>query len=230
MKYVPGLLAGQLSRSQGNTTASHNRFGSYFRNRVTPVNPRTALQTLQRNALGGLSSDFRTLTAVQRLGWANLGAQVPRVDSLGQTFFMTGLQMFTSLGRNAISTGSSPLSNAPALETPSTLLSITPVATSSLGGTFTVAWTPTPLGTSEKIVVEATGPISPGRNFVPRSSFRQVFVGAAASTSPADIKAAWVAKFGALSSSIGMKVFVRIKVVTGNFFAGPPLESSVVIS
>jgi hypothetical protein len=84
MKYVPGAFVGVLSRSQGSTTASHNRFGAYLRNRIIPVNPNTSKQADARATLASNSSRYRTLSEGQRAGWAALGAQITRLDTLGQ--------------------------------------------------------------------------------------------------------------------------------------------------
>ena len=100
MKYVPGPFVGQLSGSQGNTTASHNKFGSYLRNRVVPVDPRTAKQLAVRALIQGFSEFWRTLSQAQRDGWSFLGDQMTRLDTQGQSYTLTGLQAFTSINMN----------------------------------------------------------------------------------------------------------------------------------
>lgn len=130
MKYVPSALIGQLSKSQGSTTASHNRFGSYFRNRVVPVNPQTAKQTTQRNDLQELSQQYRQLTEAQRLGWAALGLNMVRLDSQGQAYTLTGLQAYTSINRNRRLLGLADSSSAPAIGSITALTTITLTATS----------------------------------------------------------------------------------------------------
>ncbi len=129
MKYVPSALIGQLSRSQGSTTASHNRFGSYFRNRVTPTNPNTAKQATQRATIQAASAQWRLLSEAQRAGWTALGANMTRQDSQGQEYSLTGLQAYTSQYRNNTLVGGTILSAAPALAEPSTLLTLTVTAT-----------------------------------------------------------------------------------------------------
>lgn len=130
MKYVPSALIGQLSKSMGSTTGSHNRFGAYLRNRTIPVNPNTTKQATQRATIQAASAAWRALTDIQRAGWAALGASMSRVDSLGQTYNLTGLQAYTSVYRNLVTIGVAPLSAAPALTEPTTLTSITITATS----------------------------------------------------------------------------------------------------
>lgn len=131
MKYVPSALVGQLSKSQGSTTAARNRFGSYFRNRTMPVNPSTALQSTQRAILSAASFGWRALTDAQRDGWAALGLQMTRTDSLGQTYSLTGLQAYSSVYRNVTTYGGTPPSDAPALSPPTNLTSITITATAA---------------------------------------------------------------------------------------------------
>lgn len=129
MKYTPSALIGPLSRSAGSTTASHNRFGNYFRNRTIPTNPNTTKQATQRATIQAASAGWRALTSTQRAGWAALGAQMTRQDSLGNSYTLTGLQAFTSAYRNLTTTSGTLLTDAPALAEPTTLLTLTLTAT-----------------------------------------------------------------------------------------------------
>lgn len=93
---------------------------------------------------------------------------------------------------------------------------------------LSVAFTPTPLAAGEKIVIEATRQVSPGISFLPRSEYKQVFVGSAASASPANILSAYNALFGALIA--GQKIFVRAWSVSSNGIASVPVLSTVVVT
>ncbi len=93
---------------------------------------------------------------------------------------------------------------------------------------LSVAFTATPLATGEKLVVEATNQVSAGISFQPRSAYKQVFIGAAATASPANILAAWNVLYGALI--VGQKVFIRAWVIGTNGQASKPIYSSKVIS
>ena len=129
MKYVPGLLVGVLSRKAGSTVASHNRFGPYLRNRVIPVNPATTNQILYRTRLTGWSQAWRALTSTERAGWTALGATMSRLDSLGVSYTLTGLQAYTSLNVNLQVVGAGPLNDAPALSGVTAVATCTPTAT-----------------------------------------------------------------------------------------------------
>jgi hypothetical protein len=93
---------------------------------------------------------------------------------------------------------------------------------------LSVAFTPTPLATGEKIVIEATAQVSQGISFRPRSAYKTVFVGAAASTSPANILANYNAIFGALIA--GQKIFVRAFAVNATGFKSEVYNKSIVVS
>lgn len=93
---------------------------------------------------------------------------------------------------------------------------------------LSLVFAPTPLAAGEKLIVEAGAQISAGRNFVPRSYYKVVFVGAAASASPANILAAYTAIFGALVA--GKKIFLRARVIGGNGLASAPLVTSKIIT
>lgn len=129
MKYLPGLLAGQLSGKAGNTVASRNKFGSYFRTRVNPMLVQNSYTGAVRANFGGNSQAWRTLTEAQRTGWTALGASISRTNSLGQTYHPTGAQMYNSVNRNIFTYGGTALAAAPVYTAPATLVTVTPTAT-----------------------------------------------------------------------------------------------------
>jgi hypothetical protein len=93
---------------------------------------------------------------------------------------------------------------------------------------LSVAFTPTPLATGEIIVIDATDQVSAGKSFMPRSKYKQVFVGAAASASPANILSAWNAIYGSLIA--GTKIFIRATVISADGFASTPILTSAIVA
>lgn len=131
VKYLPSLLGvGQLSGQAGNTVASRNRNGSYLRTRVTPVNPRTSLQSAVRASFASFATNWKALTDAQRGSWDALGAGTSRTDSLGSTYTLTGLQSYISVNRNLATIGSAAVTTAPANLPPLALTGLTVTATS----------------------------------------------------------------------------------------------------
>ncbi len=85
----------QASGSIAGITYSHNRGGMYTRARVTPTDPSTERQQAMRTAMATLAAYWgNTLTPAQRAGWNLYGANVPWLNPLGQTIFLTGQQHF----------------------------------------------------------------------------------------------------------------------------------------
>ncbi len=88
----------QASGSIAGITYSHNRGGMYTRARVTPTDPNSPQQTIMRNAMGVLAPYWGdTLSAAQRAAWDLYGANVPWINPLGQTIFLTGQQHFNRI-------------------------------------------------------------------------------------------------------------------------------------
>jgi hypothetical protein len=85
----------QASGSIAGITFSHNRGGMYTRARVTPTDPSSFRQQEMRTAMGTLAPYWgETLTAGERAAWDLYGDNVPMINPLGQTIFLTGQQHF----------------------------------------------------------------------------------------------------------------------------------------
>lgn len=210
-----GSLAGQ--------TSSRNRFGQYRRTRAIPVNPATGAQGSARARLAESATSYRSLTDAQRAGWESLGALMTRTDSLGQSYALTGLQAFVSVNSTLAAEGSAALTDAPALVVPDALLTMTITST---GGTLSVAYTGTPLGTGVKLMCFMSPQRSAGRSF--ESDYRLIGVTAAAAASPYNALSAYTAKFGA--PVVGNRIFCTLYATKGGFTSGPLYGSHVVVT
>lgn len=94
MKYTPTALIGPLSGSQGSTTASHNRYGYYFRFKSSPVNPNSTRQATIRGIFAQLVNRWTsTVTAAQRIAWETYAANTP-VLSKGVLINLTAQTMY----------------------------------------------------------------------------------------------------------------------------------------
>lgn len=113
MKIQYSALVNSTSGKLNGSVASHNKGGSYLRNKGIVANPRTALQTLQRGILGSISSQWRLLTQDQRNDWMAAAAEWPYTDPFGQTKYLSGAQLFTKLNVNLATNGQTPNFEAP---------------------------------------------------------------------------------------------------------------------
>ena len=95
MKFTTGAMVGDLSGSIGSTTASHNRFGPYFRNRVIPVNPNTPRQQEVRSLFATMVNVWNnTLTEVLRDAWILWANNTTIQGKTGDPINITGQNAF----------------------------------------------------------------------------------------------------------------------------------------
>lgn len=209
------------SGSLAGTTSSRNRFGQYRRSRAIPVNPNSAFQGTVRARLSANAATWRTLTAAQRAGWNDLANGFTRTNSLGATYNMTGFMCYCSCNNNQAAAGNAALADAPALVTPATPLTAVITLTAAA---FSIAYTPTPLGAGARLFTYTSLQRSPGRAF--EGDFRLLAQSAAAAASPANVYAAYVARFGV--PVVGNRIFVQLRTYLGGFLSGPLTTSAVV--
>ena len=226
MKYVPGPMFGQFSGSQGNTTASHNKFGSYTRNRIIPVDPRTAKQLAVRALIQGFSEFWRTLSQAQRDGWKFLGDQMQRLDTQGQSYTLTGLQAFTSINMNRDVLGLAVSQDAPALDVPTNIFTLTPAA-AAVAQSFEID-SNVALAATQTLVLDASDDISAGINFVPRGAFKFLKTEDDLQIPPYDVAVEWLAIYGILTEA--EKIFTRAVVINDAGFAGAVIEANTIVA
>lgn len=215
------MLIEPRSGSYQGVTSSRNRYGQYVRTRATPVNPNSGSQGTVRNRLADNAAAWRDLTGDQRAGWESLGGQIVRTDSLGQSYTLNGFGAFVSVNNNQLAAGNAVLSDAPAIVTPVGLLTATITLTAIA---FSIAYTATPLGAGVRLFVYASPQRSAGRSY--ESDLRLVHVSAAAAASPANVLAAYSARFGAPVA--GNRIFLALMTYEGGFRSGPMSLSQVV--
>lgn len=165
-------LGGEMSGSLGGITASHNRGGAYLRRRSIPTNPNSTRQQQIRTFFGaGVQAWTQTLTPLQRQDWRDYAAAVPRTDSLGNQYFMTGQQAFISSRTMQQLAGQTPVSAAPlVLDTGVPVTDVIPEETGveDDGGTprfHSSVFFGGPRGVAGDLLIFAGIPQSPGRTF-----------------------------------------------------------------
>ena len=208
------FLGSPQSGSFRDDTSSRNRYGQYYRNRATPVQPRTSAQLNQRSRMSTNAAAWRALTDAQRAGWTSLGGMMQRTDSLGQTYTLNGFGAYCSVNNNKLQAGDAAVSAAPALATPTDLATVTLTLTAAA---FSVAYTATPLPASTRLFIFVSPQMSAGRIF--NGDYRLIAVTAAAAASPANILAAYTARFGV--PVVGNRIFVSCQTYLGGFKGSP---------
>lgn len=228
-KFTPGAIVSEVRGTIAATTFSKNKGGAILRNRVTPINRRSTNQTQRRQVLASLASAWRGLTQAERDSWNSGAANFPQSDSLGQTIFLTGEQLYVRCNSNLILTGNAQITSCP---TPASfaVLAFTSLTATADDGVISLAFTPTvPAGF--ELVIRATPPVSPGVSFVPQSKFRFISSIAPAATSPQLLSTPYATVFGAITGAADQKIFVEMFLVEQTSgLAGIPVRGVGVIS
>ncbi len=215
------FLGPPASGSAAGQTSSRNRFGQYLRTRATPVNPASTAQQSVRNRMSTNAAGWRALTSAQRAGWLSLGGMITRTDALGQVYTLNGFMAYCSVNNNNLAAGNAIVADAPALVTPTGLLTATLTLTAAA---FSLAYTTTPLGAGARLFSYVSPQRSAGVAF--EADLRLLAVSAAAAASPAVLLTAYTARFGV--PVVGNRIFLSLSVYQSGFLSGPLLLSQVV--
>jgi len=231
MKYAPSLIGvGQLSGSSGSTTASHNRYGTYFRNRTIPTNPNSVSQQGVRGIFGGFAQRWRTLTASQRLAWSALALNIPRINSLGQSYTLAGNALYASYNLNLDACAQPVIDDAPALDSPPVISSLVVTVDVNAVEGMSAAYGATGGSGVNFIIVRASAPRSAGRDFVGRGELKQITVIAGDDASPVALEAFYEAVFGAgWEGQAGMEIVFEFAPVSEFGLAGTPVKHQATI-
>lgn len=207
MKIKWGALVVDGRNKIGGQVASKNRHGSYMRNKVTPVNPKSASQVTVRARLSGFASGWRGLTAGQRLAWNAAVSDFKKTDIFGDIQNPSGFNLYVKLNSNLANIGVAALTNPPLPQAVSVFTTGT-LAAAAGAQSMSLTVTPAVQPATETIVVKATPGISAGKTFV-KSEFRQIGTFTAATAGSYDLAAMYIAKFGPIGPA-GVKVFVEV--------------------
>lgn len=153
------------SGSIGGTTFSHNRYGTYTRQRRSPVQPQTPPQVAQRAAFTFVSQYWRnTLTAAEREAWIDYAAQTPVTDVFGDSQVLPGNAMFTRFNAFWYRTQLAVVAAAPTTPGMAPAMSSVLAGTTVLGLQIT-ALAPGLLAADRIGIFIAAAPVSQAKNF-----------------------------------------------------------------
>lgn len=209
MKAKFGAIVVDGRGKAGGHVFSKNRGGSYMRTKVTPSNPQTFAQQSTRSSLTAFAQAFRSLTQAQIAGWNNAVESFKTTNIFGDVKNPSGINLFVRLNTLIALVGGASIDDAPL---PSEVGSLTDLsATADVSSTsFDVVFAPTPVPANHAVVIKASRQSSPGVSAFKGKATVITFV-APAGTSPADIYADYIAKYGDLVA--GQKVSIEAFIV-----------------
>lgn len=226
MKTKFGAIVVDGRNKVGGHVASKNRAGSYFRTKVTPINPGTSYQVNVRNRLAGLSSAWRALEASERLAWNAVVADYARTDIFGDLRNPSGFNLHQMLNNNRINIGLPAITTPPM---PEAVAAFTSLSIAALAETQKLTLTFGPaIDEDHRVLIRATPSISAGITFV-KSWYRQIGVIWLGHASPFDAESYYTAKFGVIGAA-GTKIsvqLVQIRQDTGQ--SGIPIQASCIV-
>lgn len=238
-KILFGPLILDARKKIGGVVFSNSRTRAYVRRKVSPIQPRTTSQRAVRANFTANSKGWSgTLSPADRQSFTALASSLTKKDRLGQTFVLTGAQLYQSISRNLHTCGLGPLVLAPANMGVSDLGGITLVEKANdpspgAGPGITVA--PVNAAASgEFLVITGAAPEAAGRSFVGKSKYRILMVGEPSSGSPSwqppvDVTAAYAAKFGTLA--VGMVIHLQINNInSANGAQGKPYPGVITLT
>lgn len=116
VKFGGGIT--DMRGSIGGTVFSRNKSGAIARQRTTPINPKTALQSAIRAILSFVAQLWRTgTTAVQKAAWATYAANVPAKNKLGEVINLSGFNQFVKSNTTLKAAGIAEIADAPTIFT-----------------------------------------------------------------------------------------------------------------
>lgn len=226
-KILTTAIVADIRNKLNGSVFSKNRYGSYVRTKVTPVNPQTTAQQNARNLLSTNSQAWRGLTEAQRQGWIDAAANFPFTDIFGNTKTLSGSALYIKLNNNLVAAGQAAIPDAPAPVAIPQLI-ITSLSAAETVPAVSLVFTDTPVPADFSIVVQTTGNVGAGKSFV-KNLFRFTTNIAAAATSPANLLTAFQAIHG--NPVAGQKIFVRafmVSTITGQ--AGIPVQGMAIVA
>ena len=205
-KITFGALVGVVAGSIGNVVVQRSKAGQTLRERVIPANPKTTAQVAVRNKMTVRSKAWSALSESQRGGWDTAAASNDwtQTDTLGNSFKLSGEQLYLKLNLELESIGVAPISAVP---TKAAFASIALSTITLTAGTpvFSVAYTGT-LPATETLKLRASRQGSAG--IMSSKSVQFVDVVFSSAASPINALTAYTGIYGALVA--GQKIWLEL--------------------
>lgn len=228
-KFTPGAIVSEIRGKIAATVFSRNKGGAVIRNRIKPINRRSTGQSTRRQVLGNLASSWRGLTVAQRESWNTAAPNFPLQDTLGQTIFLSGEQLYVRFNANLVLIGAPQITTAPAAFAFAIFTVALTAEDPTVAASFSVVFTPTPLTAGNTLAVYATPNLSPGVSAPNASKFRFIGQIDPADNSPADLLSDFQALFG--DPIAGQKIFLELRpIATASGQGGTPLRTSAIVT
>lgn len=202
MKYLGPPQSGSVA----NQTASRNRYGQYFRDRIIPTDPSTPGQISSRALFALAASNWAGLTDAERLAWSEWAARVPSHGKLGTSAPLTGQTGFIGAFMVATEHGLSAPAGVPPEDPSWSLIDAGLVLSSS---SVVCSWVAAP---GARVGLYLTGPTPATRAF--NSAKRPKLIATSTAAGSEDVFTNYDSFFGGVPSS-GQTAYLVVREVSG---------------
>jgi len=218
MKIRYGTLAGAMSGSLGNMTASRGRGGPYFRMRTMPTKVVSQWTTQVRNIMATCSRAWALLDTEEQASWNTWAQTHPITDTLGDKRTLFGAQAYTQLNSRILLAGDAAIEIPPITAAPAALTAWS-AAPADGAGTCVVTFLPTPLAATERLWVRAALVTNPGVNYY-ANLLKTVYIGALTTASLVDIEVELQERFGVMIEGQILHTQAQIYESTSGMLSG----------
>lgn len=218
-------LVSDMRNKLNGSVMSKNRYGSYVRNKVTPVNPQSIYQQQSRNLFGSASSAWRGLSDSLVIAWNEAAKDFPFTDIFGDVKHLSGQALFVQLNKNLLQVGKSIITTAPQPEEiPGVIL-----AGITFDGTkLNVVLSEGTIPTGFNAIVYATPPVSAGISYLDNRYRMLASFSASTDLNEQNLLLFYQSRFGQdPAQKIGMRI-VLVSLENGQM--GVPSSAQTVIT
>lgn len=205
-----GAIVVDGSGKLGGHVFSKNRGGNYLRTKTTPTNPQTPAQTAVRSIFAALSSAWSGLDQAERQSWEDRSAEYARTNIFGDLKNPNGKALFQRLNQNLMLAGEAALDVCPQSASVVSAVVISVNLKTGAPGSDII------LGndlTGSKVIIWASGPVSPGTTFV-KNKLRVLEYSDGTALNNVSFDASYTAKYG--TPVAGEVVFIAIQTMNAN--------------
>lgn len=203
-----GAIVAEARGKEGGIVFSRNRGGAYIKVKVTPTNPQTLFQQIQRGALASISQAWRGLSQANRDSWKAFALQLPITNIFGDQTYLSGFGAFVKCNRNLRLLGLANISTPGAIPAFGQFTSLTIAATL---GAVTATWVIVGGSGFARFVYDLTPGITSGKTYV-KNLYRMVLAEPAAPVSPKVLTTQYVARFGVVPIA-GQRISLRLRQI-----------------
>lgn len=227
MKIKYSALVSDMRGKLNGSVASVNKYASYLRNKVTPVNRKSSAQIAVRNFFTTVAQAWRGLTADQRAQW-NAGAKnFSRTNIFGDLKQLSGFNLFMRLNQNLLNVSEAQITVCPLpTEVVPAVCVGAAMDVSNASCDLTLA---NAINAGTLVEVFATPGLSAGKSFV-ASEFKKIKTANSADGNVLALDGDYIAVFGSIPAA-GTKVFFKTKSIgLANGIPGAESQTSCIVT